>query len=130
MRNLILLCNLLLISFAVYGEEDTKTSTIEYLPLSPKFVVNLQGGHRSYLRADVQLMIDGSDNVEKIKAHLPVIRHSLILLFSDYAADQLRSSNQREDLRKKALELTQETLDKYASNSNLEDIFFTEFLVQ
>jgi len=129
-RNLILLCNLLLISSAAYSEEDAKTNTIEYLPLSPNFVVNLQGGHRSYLRADVQLMIDGSDNVEKIKAHLPVIRHSLILLFSDYAADQLSTSSQREDLRKKALEQTQATLDKYASNSSLEDIFFTEFLVQ
>ncbi len=129
MRKLILLC-VLIVSGTAYGEEESKTSTIEYLPLSPKFVVNLQGTRRSYLRADVQLMVDGSENVEKIKAHLPVIRHSLILLFSDYKADQLSTSSQREDLRKKALEQTQATLEKYASNTDLEDIFFTEFLVQ
>lgn len=129
MRKLILLC-ILIVSSVAYGEEEPETSTIEYLPLSPSFVVNLQGNGRSYLRADVQLMVEGPENVEKIKAHLPVIRHSLILLFSDYKADQLSTSSQREDLRKKALEQTQATLEKYASNTDLEDLFFTEFLVQ
>jgi len=111
-------------------DEAATEKKIEYLPLSPKFVVNLQGGRRSYLRADIQLMVEGSENLETIKIHIPAIRHSLILLFSDQSVDQLRSSAQREELRRKALKLSQETLEKYAHNGKLEDIFFTEFLVQ
>ncbi len=131
MRKFTILLILSIISCMAHSEEDAATEKkIEYLPLSPKFVVNLQGGRRSYLRADIQLMVEGSENLEAIKTHIPAIRHSLIMLFSDHTVDQLRSSAQRETLRQKALKQTQKTLEKYASNGKLKDIFFTEFLIQ
>ncbi len=131
MRKFTLLLILSIISGLAHSEEEATTEKkIAYLPLSPKFVVNLQGGRRSYLRAEIQLLVEESENLETIKTHIPAIRHSLIMLFSEYTVDQLQSSAQREELRQKALKQTQETLEKYASNGKLEDIFFTEFLIQ
>ena len=121
---------LLLIGFSVSAEESDTDEPIEYLSMKPEFVVNLQGNKRSYLRTDIELLIENKERAEKIKAHMPALRHALIMLISEYSADQLSDLKQREDFRKKALTETRNTLDKYASSEGLTDLFFTEFLVQ
>ncbi|MBW6452626.1 MAG: flagellar basal body-associated FliL family protein, partial [Methyloprofundus sp.] len=86
---------------------------------------------KKYLRVDVQLMVDGDKAIEKVKKHLPALRHSLIMLFSGKSSADLQTAEQREALRLDALKVIKETLEKYAKNSDgLRDLFFTEFLVQ
>lgn len=128
MRIIVLL--LLILSTTAYAEEnESAPPQVEYLPLDPKFVVNLEGRKR-YLRVDIQLMIEGEQEVEKISTHIPALRHSLIMLFSSYRPDQLATPDQREQFRKSALEDVGKTLEKYADSKGLTDLFFTEFLVQ
>lgn len=121
---------LLLVTNAVSGEDDSEPTNVDYLPLSPKFVVNLQGGQRTFIRADIQLMLEGTEHVESIKTHLPAIRHGLIMLFSEHSADQIHSAEQREELRQKALDETRAAVGKYVQENQIQDLFFTEFLVQ
>ncbi|MCI0653270.1 MAG: flagellar basal body-associated FliL family protein [Methylococcaceae bacterium] len=116
--------------FSVIAEDAGIENLFEYVSLEPSFVVNLQGNRRSYLRMDIQLLVDGKERADQIKAHMPALRHALILLISDYSAEQLGTSEQREKFRVKALNETRATLDKYASSRGLSDLFFTEFLVQ
>ncbi|MCI0733275.1 MAG: flagellar basal body-associated FliL family protein [Methylococcaceae bacterium] len=116
--------------FSVSAEDAGIENLFEYVSLEPSFVVNLQGNRRSYLRMDIQLLVDGKERADQIKAHMPALRHALILLISDYSAEQLGTSEQREKFRVKALNETRATLDKYASSRGLSDLFFTEFLVQ
>lgn len=128
MRTMLLLAGLLFASSLALAEDEPEVQ-IEYIPLTPKLIVNLQG-RRTYLRTDVQLMATDSDSAEKIKTHLPAVRHGLIMLISNYTADQLGTMEQREEFRKKALEQSRTILDQYASSKGLSDLLFTEFLVQ
>lgn len=122
-----LLC---LIGLSAFAEDSMEEDLVEYIPMEPNFVVNLLGSRRSYLRTDIQLLVEGKQQVERIKIHMPAMRHALILLMSEYSSDQLGTQKQREEFRKKALKQTRKTLDKYASSKGLSDLFFTEFLVQ
>jgi len=128
-----LLALLVLAPLAWAGDDEEEgekaVPEIEYLALNPKLVVNL-AGRRHYLRADVQLMIKGKDNKERIQKHMPLIRHALIMLFSGLPPEKVADISQREQLREKALTEIRKLLDRYSDSDGLKDVFFTEFLVQ
>ena len=128
---LLILVAVMLFSDALHAEDeaDAAASSVEYLALEPKFVVNLQG-RRKYMRAAIQLMIKGHQHVETIRTNQPAYRHALIMLFSRYKAQDLETVEQREALREKALGEVRKALDKYANSDGLRDLFFTEFLIQ
>ena len=129
MRVLILLLSLLFLPAFVLAEEAENTEpAIEYLEMSPKFTVNLTG-RRKYLMINVQLMIEGEQSVEKIKKHMPALRHELIMLYSGKNADDLSTMEQREALRRETIETLRKTLDKYENSDGFRDVFFTEFLL-
>ena len=129
MRVLIILLSLLFLPAFVLAEEEEKTEpAIEYLEMSPKFTVNL-AGRRNYLMINVQLMIEGEANIEKIKKHMPVLRHELIMLYSGRKDEDLATMEQREALRQETIETLRKTLDKYENSDGFRDVFFTEFLL-
>jgi flagellar protein FliL len=110
-------------------EEESAAAAVEYLEMTPKFTVNLEG-RKTYLLVNVQLLVEGAENIEKIKKHFPALRHQLIMLYSGRPADELKTAEQREKLRKETLNTLRETLEKLSNGDGLRDVFFTEFLVQ
>lgn len=128
-RTLTLILLLFLSPFA-FAEDSETADMVEYVPLNPDFVVNLKGDQRSYLRTNIELMVKGKEHADRIRMHMPVLRHAVLMLISEYSADQLESSEQREEFRKKAFHETKTALEKYASSEGLSDLFFTSFLVQ
>lgn len=130
-RIFLLLINLWCLPQLVFaGEDEGVEETIEYLEMTPKFTVNL-AEPRKYLRINVQLMVEGDKSIEKVKKHFPVLRHSLIMLYSGMSAADLQTMEQREQLREESLKAVEDALRQYAKNSDgLRDLFFTEFLVQ
>ncbi|MGR9054189.1 MAG: flagellar basal body-associated FliL family protein [Gammaproteobacteria bacterium] len=128
---LLALLSLLFLPAFVAAEEDEAGGAkpvIEYLEMVPKFTVNL-AGHRKYLMIDVQLMIEGKENLDKVKKHMPALRHELIMLYSGRHTDELATMEQRETLRQETLDTIRKTLDKYENSDGLRDVFFTEFLL-
>lgn len=129
MRVLFLLLSLLCLPAFVSAEDEAAVKpAIEYLEMAPKFTVNL-AGHRKYLMVDVQLLIEGEQNVEKIKKNMPALRHALIMLLSGREASELSTTEQREALRQETLAALRKTLAQYADSDGLRDVFFTEFLL-
>lgn len=129
MQKITLVLCLVLASYFAHAKAEDSQLAAEYLPLSPKFIVNLKEW-KSFLRVDVQLLIASEEDAEKIRPHLPAIRHALIMLFSNYGKDDLTTNEQREQLREQALQETKATLKKYAGSNGVKDLFFTEFLIQ
>lgn len=112
------------------GKEGAPTGpVIEYILIEPPLVVNLQGKRR-YVRADVQLLVEGQENLNRIKTHLPALRHTLIMLFGDHDPTTLVSVEEREKLRKDAMTAIKGFLDQYSNSQGLKDVFFSSFLVQ
>lgn len=131
MRLLVLLLSFLFLPSWAYANEEKSGSGeggMEYLEITPKITVNL-AEPRNYLLVNVQLLTEGTEAIEKIKKHMPPIKHELIMLFSGRPADSLQTMEQREALRKEAVAAIRKTLDKYGKNSGFRDAFFSEFLI-
>lgn len=160
MRLFILLFSLLLLpAFASAeehggeGEAAAGPAKIQYMEISPKFVVNLIEP-KKFLAITVQVLVEGAA-AEATKKHMAAIKHELLMLFSDRSIENLQTMEQREALRQQAVELIHKTIDKaegveeekeeepqeghkrmkkrdYSKlpSAGFKDLFFTEFLLQ
>lgn len=117
------------------GEEGEEAAmpmkTAVYVPLQPPFVVNYGGkGRLKYLRAELSVRVVDPQLANAIRHHLPYIRNELVLLFSRQTEEVVNSTQGREDLRKKALEAVQAVVLAEDELEGVEDLFFTNFVVQ
>lgn len=136
-----LLCVVLLIMSTAWaaeggghgGEKKEGEATgpvIEYVGIEPALVVNLQGTRR-YLKVEAHMLVEGQENVDRAKTHMPALRHTLILLLSNHDPAVLTQPETREKLRAQAFIEVKAALEKYANSSaGLKDIFFSNFLIQ
>lgn len=110
------------------GGESDGGPAIEYIEMKPKFAINLVEP-KKYLMANVQLMVEGDKEIEKVKKNMPAIKNALIMLYSGLSINDVQSMEQREALRLKTKDEIRNVLDKYANSDGFRDVFFTEFLV-
>ncbi len=129
MRILILCLSFLFFFNPAYAADEAEAEpVIEYLEMSPKFTVNLDKPNK-YLVINVQLMVEGQKYIDKVKKHLPALRHELIMLYSGRASDSLQTMEQREALRAETKKALIKALNERANSDGFRDVFFTEFLV-
>lgn len=130
MQKLILLALMLLLPVLGFAksEEESTGPVIEYVEMAPKFTVNL-AEPKKFLLVNIQLLVEGAENVEHIKKHMPMLRHEIIMMLSGMHIADLQTMEQREALRAKTKELITESLTKIHSNKGFQDVFFSEFLV-
>jgi len=131
-RVFVLLVSILMFSSFVHASDDEeaqKEVEMEYLKMNPKFTVNLAERNK-YMVINVQLLIEGEKYIEKVKKHMPLLRHTLIMLYSGLPSDEVQTMEQREALRQKTKQAIVDALDKYENSDGFRDVFFTEFLVQ
>lgn len=134
MRILLLIMLLLINPLMLYASEGGEAAdesdgpVIEYVEMKPKFTVNLLEA-RKYIMVNVQMMVEGAANVEKIKKHMPALRNAMIMLYSGLSIADVQTVEQREALRLKTKEEIRGTLEKYANPDGFRDVFFTEFFV-
>ncbi len=129
MRILILCLSFLFFFNPAHAADEAEAEpVIEYLEMSPKFTVNLDKPNK-YLVINVQLMVEGQKYIDKVKKHLPALRHELIMLYSGRASDSLQTMEQREALRAETKKALIKALNERANSDGFRDVFFTEFLV-
>jgi len=105
--------------------------TAVYVPLQPPFVVNYGGkGRLKYLRAELSVRVSDSQAANSVRHHLPYIRNQLVLLFSRQNEEKVNSMEGRENLRKEALAAVQKVVLDEDELEGIEDLFFTNFVVQ
>jgi flagellar FliL protein len=119
---------LLVFNTAYAGDDEPEEPVIEYLEMAPKFTVNLDKPNK-YLVVNVQLMVEGETFIEKVKKHLPALRHELIMLYSGRPSAELQTMEQREALRTETKKVIEKALEKHSNSDGFRDVFFTEFLV-
>lgn len=108
--------------------DESAGPAIEYVEMKPKFTVNL-AEPKKYLMLNVQLLVEGAENIEKIKKHMPVLRHEMIMMLSGLHVTDLQTMEQREALRLKTKQLITDLLIKIQNSDGFRDVFFSEFLV-
>ncbi|MGR8931185.1 MAG: flagellar basal body-associated FliL family protein [Gammaproteobacteria bacterium] len=130
MQKLILFMLMLFLPVLGYAKSEDEQGglVIEYVEMEPKFTVNL-AEPKKYLLVDIQLQMEGTENVEKAKKHMPRLRHEIIMMLSGMHIVDLQTAEQREALRIKTKALITNILDQIANSDGFRDVFFSEFLV-
>ncbi|MBF7142427.1 MULTISPECIES: flagellar basal body-associated protein FliL [Pseudomonas] len=102
-----------------------------YESLSPAFVVNLnQDGKQRYLQVSITLLTHDQAGLDALKEHLPVIRNNLVMLLSGQDFGTLASPIGIEMLRQKATASVQEVAQKEVGKLVVDQLLFTNFVLQ
>ncbi|MGR9106351.1 MAG: flagellar basal body-associated FliL family protein [Gammaproteobacteria bacterium] len=111
--------------------EPGRAEPTTYYPLAP-FTVNFrQGDGARYLQVAISVsLVDSEDILAAIQKHEPAIRNNLLLMLSAQDPVELRSREGKEKLRKLVLQEIQSILKQRAGQGGIEEIFFTDFVMQ
>jgi flagellar FliL protein len=104
-----------------------------YVSLGAKpMILNLfnDGGRLSFLQVKADVLVGDDDAKEAVEAHIPAIRHQLILSLSEQDAAAMKSPVQREEVRQKLTEEVRAVIKELADNNDVDEVLFSTFLVQ
>lgn len=102
-----------------------------YEELSPAFVVNFtQKGRARYMQVSVALMARDQLALDALKVHMPVLRNRLVMLFSSQDFDALMTPVGKEMLRQQATASVQELAEKETGKLTVEQVLFTNIVLQ
>ncbi len=130
MKVFVLLFSLLMFAPIGYAGDEGESTEPEmiYLEMKPKITVNL-AEPRKYMVVNVQLLVEGEKARERVEKHMPMLRHTLIMMYSGLPSAEVETMEQREALRVKTKETIEDALEQYANKDGFRDVYFTEFLV-
>lgn len=102
-----------------------------YEPLTPAFVVNFNAnGRQRYMQVSITMLSRNAADMEALKAHMPVIRNNLVMLFAGIPFESLATPVGQEMLRQKATASIQEVAQKELGKTVIEQLLFTNFVLQ
>lgn len=102
-----------------------------YEDLQPAFVVNFNyQGRTRYLQLSVALMGRDAAGMEALKVHMPVLRNRLVMLLAGQDFADLQTPLGKEMLLQHALASVQELAQQETGSTVVEQVLFTNFVLQ
>ena len=112
---------------------DAIGGVVRYVELKPTFVANFgisDTGALKYVRADVTVRVSNKDAEYAARYHLAALRNRIVLLLSRQDESTVASSSGRETLKAEALAELREVLEAEEGEPHIDDVMFTNFVVQ
>lgn len=113
---------------------ETRAAPLEpsvYLSLEPAFTVDFMvDGRRRYLQLNMTLKSRNSRQVDAVKQHEPLIRNSLVLLFSSQSFEELKTAEGKMALKEASLNAVNGILEQETGQAGMDDVLFTSFVMQ
>lgn len=102
-----------------------------YEVLMPAFVVNFShNGRQRYMQVSIALMSRDQAALDALKVHMPLLRNRLVMLFSSQDFEALKTPVGKEMLRQQATASVQELAQKEIGKLAVEQVLFTNFVLQ
>lgn len=102
-----------------------------YYAFDPAFVVNFQDSSSiRFLQVTIEVMSRDPIAIEAVKTHMPVIRNSLVLLFSSQTPENIMTREGKEKIRTDALKEIQKVMKEQTGAPSIEAVYFTGFVMQ
>ncbi|MBV1872616.1 MAG: flagellar basal body-associated FliL family protein [Gammaproteobacteria bacterium] len=104
----------------------------KYYPIKPPFVLNFRDGkgRQRFLQIGVSIMSREPDAIDALRAHAPLIRNNLILLFSAQEFTELQKPEGKDKLAEQTLLELQAFLQEEIESPGIEKVLFTDFVMQ
>lgn len=128
---LCLLC--CLISFAHAEEEPEAAPKIQYHALTPSFVANFGDAtakRLKFIKADLTVSVFSDEAVSAVRAHNALIRHQVVMILSAQTDKSLTGPESQEILRKAIVDKVKAVLKEETGKEQIDDLLFTNFVVQ
>ena len=123
--------------------EHTALAPAIYYEMKPNFTINFTvNGRQRFLQAAITLLYRDPLLEELLTLHMPAIRNGLVMLLSAKSFDELQTTEGKEALREEALAVVRDQLKKEqealsaqgkadkVSSANIEQVLFTNFVMQ
>ena len=108
-----------------------KKSELIYIDLNPPFIVNFEDpGHQHFLQVGVSLQTRDTGLEEKLKNHMPLIRNALVMLYGAQSYEVLQTASGKQMLQEKTLKAVQDILRKELGVPGVDQVYFTQFVMQ
>jgi flagellar FliL protein len=115
----------------VTEEVEVVRGDASYIDLKPAFTVNLTPEDPvGFLQISMQVLTFDDDVAEELEKHKPLIRNNLVVLFGKQSSSELRAPEGKERLQKSALDTVQTVINKHGSGGEVDNVFFTSFVMQ
>jgi len=102
-----------------------------YLALDPAFTIDLMvGGKQRYVQLNMTVKSKNMDQVNAVTLHMPLIRNSLVLLFSSQSFDELQTAEGKIALKAAALNAINGILEQETGQGGIDGVLFTNFVMQ
>lgn len=114
----------------LFVAEEKKPEIAKFYPLD-KFIISVSGDtYPHYLLLEMALKSRTPNVKDLLKEADPLVRNSLMKMFSQKDYNQLNDSQQIEPLQKEALVLLSGVLSENDISIELEDVLFTRMVIQ
>ena len=115
---------------AAAAQANAKQAAV-FEAMTPAFVVSFNvNGRQRYMQVSITMLARNAADMEALKAHMPTIRNNLVLLFAGIPFDSLTAPVGMEMLRQKATASIQEVAQKELGKTVVEQLLFTNFVLQ
>lgn len=102
-----------------------------YDALEPAFLANFMiGGRQHYLQVSLAVMARDEASIAALHTHMPLVRNRIVMLLSGEVFDQLQTDEGRVQLQQKLLAAIREILTKETGKPGIEQVFYTNFVMQ
>lgn len=113
------------------GDSDGASGPAIYYPIKPPIIVTYTvKGRQRYAQVEVSLMTREEDVISAIELHAPMITNALVLLIGGQPYVEIQTAEGKELLRQKCLKKLQELLQKEIDKPGVENVLFTNFVMQ
>lgn len=116
---------------AAMAAEAAPPPETHYFTFQPEFIVNFDSDSRArYLMLDVAVSSLNEEMPDLLKKHTPEIRNDLLILFGESATEDLYTPEGKNALREQVAAKVSEIVAKHLPNGEIEDVFFTRFVME
>ena len=113
------------------AEPEVVRGDPSYIDLKPAFTVNLAPEDPvAFLQISMQVLTFNDDVADDLEKHKPLIRNNLNVLFGKQKSAELRAPAGKEKLQQSALETVQTVINQHGSGGEVDNVFFTSFVMQ
>lgn len=117
---------------AAAEEEVVAVDPALYTSLHPPLVVNFKDaiGNPHYMQITMEVMARDQNIINSVREHSPVIRNSLILLFSSAVYEEVTTRDGKEKLLADGLQEIQDVMTDQIGEPGVEAVYFTALVIQ
>ncbi len=102
-----------------------------YYPLKPEYILNIDArGRRRYLRLDLTVLTRDEDVIAAIELHRPTVDHTVNLIAGGQIFEEVQTAEGKELLRLQLLQELQMLFEKEIGKPGIEQVLFTNFVMQ